>query len=111
MGEAKLGGASRTGYRSPLRSPLRFAALPTGSGFAGGGEAGRRKSHRLSPPAGLRSLPGVALLGEAKLGDASRTGYRPPQGSFFFEPSGERQPPQSPPLGCTPYREWLGWGG
>jgi hypothetical protein len=32
------------------------------------------------------------LLGEAKLGDASRTGYRPPQG-------------------CTPYREWLCWGG
>jgi hypothetical protein len=31
MGEAKLGGASHTGYRPPLRSPLRFAALPVGS--------------------------------------------------------------------------------
>jgi hypothetical protein len=46
----------------------------------------------------LHSRKGVTSLGEAKLGDASRTGYRPPQG-------------------CTPYREWLCsffllcWGG
>jgi hypothetical protein len=106
------------GYRPPLRSPTSFKKniffllrSPLRSFFYfvpffllcwggyGGGEAGRRQPHRLPPPTSLKkkyggpptslhSRKGVTSLGEAKLGDASRTGYRPPQG-------------------CTPYREWL----
>ena len=50
-------------------------------------------------PALLHSLPGVAMLG----------GLAPPAfRSFFllFAGGGYR-----PPRGCTPYREWLCWGG
>jgi hypothetical protein len=67
--------APRGGYRPPQRSKKKEQSKKKTGGAEG-------------PSAPLHSLPGVAPLGEAKLGDASRTGYRPPQG-------------------CTPYREWL----
>jgi hypothetical protein len=48
MGEAKLGGASRTGYRPPLRSPP--TSLHSRKGVTSGGIGGTIVPHFVRPP-------------------------------------------------------------
>jgi hypothetical protein len=127
MGEAKLGGASRTGYRPPLRSPPHFVQKK---------ERSKKKSFFFSEATPERecseaegrtkwgAIAGAARAAQLRLphspahffyfvgggyGGTVGGGYRPPtllkkKYLFFtlFVPHFVR-----PPQGYTPYREWL----